>query len=387
MENNSEIRPFTIDIPQADLDDLTDRLTRTRWAADLPDVGWSRGVPVSYLKGLAEYWRDGYDWRAHERELNSYPQFTTEIDGQNIHFLHVRSPEPDALPLILIHGWPGSIAEFSDVIGPLTDPRAHGGDPGDAFHLVIPSNPGTGFSGPTRAAGWDTNRVTRAYAELMNRLGYDRYGAQGGDTGAVVAPGLGRLNPDRVVGVHANGLSAFTEVSQDEAGLTEAERARIKHLAHLRTEGAGYVMIQISRPQTLAHGLHDSPVGQLAWIVEKFKEWTHPGGKVPEDAVDRDAVLTDVSLYWFTRSGASSAHLYYEMMHDQSGWAPRPRGTVPTGVAVSLSQDVAIRRFAERDHNIVHWSELDRGGHFLALEEPELFVRDVRRFFALLRKK
>ena len=231
MENNSEIRPFTIDIPQADLDDLRDRLARTRWAADLPDVGWSRGVPVSYLKGLAEYWRDGYDWRVYERELNKYPQFTTEIDGQNIHFLHVRSPEPDALPLILTHGWPGSIVEFLNVIGPLTDPRAHGGDPADAFHLVIPSIPGSGFSGPTGEAGWDTNRVTRAFAELMNRLGYDRYGAQGGDTGAVISPGLGRLNPDKVVGVHANGLSAFTEVNPDEVGeLTEAERARLEHL-------------------------------------------------------------------------------------------------------------------------------------------------------------
>ena len=179
MENNSEIRPFTIDVPQADLDDLRDRLARTRWAADLPYVGWSRGVPVSYLKGLAEYWRDGYDWRVHERELNTYPQFTTEIDGQNIHFLHVRSPEPDALPLILTHGWPGSIVEFLNVIGPLTDPRAHGGDPADAFHLAIPSIPGSGFSGPTGEAGWDTNRVTRAFAELMNRLGYHRYGAQG----------------------------------------------------------------------------------------------------------------------------------------------------------------------------------------------------------------
>jgi epoxide hydrolase len=321
MENNSEIRPFTIDIPQADLDDLRDRLARTRWAADLPDVGWSRGIPVSYLKGLSEYWRDGYDWRVYERELNKYPQFTTEIDGQNIHFLHVRSPEPDALPLILTHGWPGSIVEFLNVIGPLTDPRAHGGDPADAFHLVIPSIPGSGFSGPTGEAGWDTNRVTRAFAELMNRLGYDRYGAQGGDTGAVISPGLGRLNPDKVVGVHANGLSAFTEVNPDEVGeLTEAERARLEHLEYLKTEQSGYVMIQISRPQTLAHGLHDSPVGQLAWIVEKFKEWTDPAAELPEDAVDRDLLLTNVMLYWLTGTGGSSANSYYEAAH-AGAWA------------------------------------------------------------------
>ena len=334
MENNSEIRPFTIDIPQADLDDLRDRLARTRWAADLPDVGWSRGVPVSYLKGLAEYWRDGYDWRVYERELNKYPQFTTEIDGQNIHFLHVRSPEPDALPLIMIHGWPGSIVEFLNVIGPLTDPRAHGGDPADAFHLVIPSIPGSGFSGPTGEAGWDTNRVTRAFAELMNRLGYDRYGAQGGDTGAVISPGLGRLNPDKVVGVHANGLSAFTEVNPDEVEeLTEAERARLEHLEYLKTEQSGYVMIQITRPQTLAHGLHDSPVGQLAWIVEKFKEWTDPAAELPEDAVDRDLLLTNVMLYWLTGTAGSSANSYYEAAHS-GAWGASERSTVPTGVAV-----------------------------------------------------
>jgi pimeloyl-ACP methyl ester carboxylesterase len=208
VTTTEEIRPFRIDVPQTALDALAAKLDAARWPAPLPGDDWDTGVPTTWLRKLAEYWRSGYDWRAAERELNSFPQFTTTIDGQNIHFLHVRSPEPDALPLILIHGWPGSVAEFMNVIGPLTDPRAHGGDPADAFHLVIPSIPGSGFSGPTREAGWDINRVTRALAELMNRLGYDRYGAQGGDTGAVVAPGLGRLDPDRVVGVHANGLAA-----------------------------------------------------------------------------------------------------------------------------------------------------------------------------------
>jgi epoxide hydrolase len=384
MENNSEIRPFTIDLPQADLDDLRDRLARTRWAADLPDVGWSRGVPVSYLKGLAEYWRDGYDWRVHERELNKYPQFTTEIDGQNIHFLHVRSPEPDALPLILIHGWPGSIVEFLNVIGPLTDPRAHGGDPADAFHLVIPSIPGSGFSGPTGEPGWDTNRVTRAFAELMHRLGYDRYGAQGGDTGAVISPGLGRLNPDKVVGVHVNGVSAFTEVNPDEVGeLTEAERVRLKNLEYMKTEQSGYVMIQISRPQTLAHGLHDSPVGQLAWIVEKFKEWTDPAAELPEDAVDRDLLLTNVMLYWLTGTAGSSANSYYEAAH-AGAWGASERSAVPTGVAV-FPMDVSIRRTVELEHTVVHWSEFDRGGHFAAMEAPDLLVDDIREFFSKLR--
>ncbi|MEV7094927.1 epoxide hydrolase family protein [Amycolatopsis sp. NPDC051045] len=382
MQNTSEIRPFTIDIPQADLDDLRDRLARTRWTADLPGTGWSRGVPVSYLKELAGYWRDGYDWRRHERALNEFPQFTTEIDGQDIHFLHVRSPEPGALPLILIHGWPGSIVEFLDVIGPLSDPRAHGGDPANAFHLVIPSIPGTAFSGPTRETGWDTDRITRAFAELMNRLGYDRYGAQGGDTGAVIGPGLGRLAPDKVVGVHANGLAAFTA---RDAGieLTEAEQARLKHLEYMETEQSGYVALQTTRPQTLAHGLHDSPAGQLAWIVEKFKEWTDPAAELPEDAVDRDRLLTNVMLYWLTGTGGSSANCYYETAH-AGAWGASERYPVPTGVAV-FPLDVSIRSALDREHTIVHWSEFPRGGHFAAMEAPDLLVEDVRAFFGKLR--
>jgi pimeloyl-ACP methyl ester carboxylesterase len=351
MEINSEIKPFTIDIPQAELDDLRDRLARTRWAADLPDVGWSRGVPVSYLKELAEYWRDGYDWRVYERALNEYPQFTTQIDGQNIHFMHVRSPEPDALPLILTHGWPGSIVEFLDVIGPLTDPRAHGGDPADAFHVVIPSIPGSGFSGPTREAGWDINRVTRAFAELMDRLGYDRYGVQGGDTGAVISPGLGRLNPDRVVGVHTNGLSAFTEVPADKAGeLSESEQLRLKHLEYMKTEQS---------------------------------EWTDPAAELPEDAVDKDLLLTNVMLYWLTGTAGSSANSYYETAH-AGAWGASQRSTVPTGVTV-FPMDVSIRSTLELEHTIVHWSEFGRGGHFAAMEAPELLIGDVRKFFSTLR--
>src|SRR5918995_589271 len=233
MENYSEIRPFTIDIPQADLDDLTDRLARTRWAADLPDVGWSRGVPVSYLKGLTEYWRDGYDWRVYERKLNKYPQFTTEIDGQNIHFLHVRSPEPDALPLILTHGWPGSIVEFVDIIGPLTDPRAHGGDPADAFHVVAPSLPGYGFSVPVQQTGWDMPRTTRAWAELMRRLGYERYGAHGGDIGAGITGMLASIEPEHVVGARVNSNSTSfillgAEIPIDTSGLTDVERDHVE---------------------------------------------------------------------------------------------------------------------------------------------------------------
>jgi len=324
------IRPFRIDVPQADLDDLHQRLHRTRWPDELPDLGWSRGVPLGYLQGLAAYWRDGYDWRMQEARLNELPQFTTTIDGANVHFLHIRSPEPEALPLIVTHGWPGSIVEFLNIIGPLTDPTAHGGDPTDAFHLVIPSIPGFGLSGPTHQAGWTTERVAKAWAGLMARLGYSRYGAQGGDVGAGVSPDLGRVDPDHVVGVHVNAA--------------------------------------------------DLPVGQLAWIVEKFQGWTH-GSEVPEDAVDRDHMLTNVMLYWLTRTASSSANIYYEGTHP--GQWPKP-STVPTGVAV-FAEDIAIRRYAEQSNNIVHWSEFDRGGHFAAMEAPDLLVGDVRELFRRLR--
>jgi epoxide hydrolase len=383
---DAEIRPFRIDVPQADLDDLRERLARTRWPAEVQGAGWSRGVPVDYLKGLAEYWRTGYDWRAQEARLNRLPQFTTTVDGANLHFLHVRSPEPAATPLLLIHGWPGSVVEFLELVGPLTDPAAHGGDPGDAFHVVIPSIPGFGFSGPTSDGGWTYDRVARAFAELMARLGYGRYGVQGGDVGAFVGPVVGRVDPDHVVGVHVNALVTFPSGDPGElAGLSDAEQERLARMRRFQEEMSGYSQIQSTRPQTLAYGLTDSPVGQLAWIVEKFKEWTDPAAELPEDAVDRDHLLTNVSVYWFTRTAGSSAGHYYDVGHDPSAWEPAPRGTVPTGVAVSLTQDVAVRRLAERDHNVVHWSEFDRGGHFAAMENPEFLVGDVRAFFRKLR--
>jgi len=383
----SEIRPFRIAVPQADLDDLRDRLARTRWPDELPGVGWSRGVPVGYLRELADYWRTAYDWRRHEARLNEFPQYTTTIDGANVHFLHVRSPEPDALPLVLTHGWPGSVVEFLQVIGPLSDPRAHGGDPADAFHLVIPSLPGYGFSGPTREPGWTTDRVASAWAELMRRLGYDRYGAQGGDWGAFVAPAVGRADAGHVLGVHVNaatmGFIPFGPVEPDElATFTEAEKARLARLGNFLSDMNGYFQLQATRPQTLAYGLADSPVGQLAWIVEKFKEWTASAAELPEDAVDRDHLLTNVMLYWLTNTAASSGALYYENMH-ASSWGTPP-GTTPTGVAV-FGEDVAIRRYAERGNTIVHWSDFDEGGHFAAMETPDLLVGDVRSFFRTLR--
>jgi epoxide hydrolase len=381
-----EILPFHIDIPQTAIDDLNDRLARTRWPSELPDIGWSRGVPVDYLKGLAEYWGAGYDWRAHETRLNAFPQFTTEIDGQTIHFLHVESPEPNATPLMLIHGWPGSFVEFIELIRPLTDPAAYGGDAADAFHLVIPSVPGMGFSTPLSEAGWTHSRIAKAFTELMSRLGYDRYGVQGGDIGAFEAPLMGQLDPERIIGVHVNALVTFPSGDPAELeGLTEAEQERLARFQNFEQDMSGYSAIQGTRPQTVAYGLADSPTGQLAWVVEKFKEWTDPSAALPEDAVDRDHILTNVSIYWFSNTAGSSANLYYETYHDPSLFAPRERGTVPTGVAVSTTQDVAIRHLAERDHNVVRWTEFDKGGHFAAMENPEFLIDDVRAFFRGLR--
>jgi pimeloyl-ACP methyl ester carboxylesterase len=385
--SNPEIRPFRIQAPQADLDDLRDRLARTRWPSEINGVGWERGVPLDYLKELAAYWANSYDWRAAEAELNEYPQFTTEVDGQNIHFLHVRSPEPEALPLVLTHGWPGSIVEFLDVIGPLADPRAHGGDPADAFHLVIPSIPGFAFSGPTRTAGWNSGRAAAAFVELMRRLGYERYGAQGGDFGAFISPEIGKADPEHVVGVHVNaatyGFIPWGEVAEEElATFTEVEKARLKRLKHYYDEGSGYFQIQATRPQTVAYALNDSPVGQLAWIVDKFKEWTFPPPELPEQAIDRDRMLTNVTIYWLTGTGASSAQIYYESMHTNA-WESAPP-TTPTGVA-AFAEDVAIRRYGEQANNIVHWSDFDHGGHFAAMEVPDLFAGDVRKFFRDLR--
>lgn len=385
--STAKIRPFRIQIPEADLDDLRDRIARTRWPSEIADVGWDRGVPVDYLKELTEYWHSRYDWRAAEAELNRYPQFTTEIDGANIHFLHIQSPEADALPLILSHGWPGSIVEFLDVIGPLTDPRSHGGDAADAFHLVIPSIPNFAFSGPTKDAGWNAERVAAAFVELMRRLGYERYGAQGGDWGAFVAPAIGKADKDHVVGVHVNaatyGFIPWGEVSEEElATFTDVEKARLERLKNYLNEGSGYFQIQATRPQTIAYALNDSPVGQLAWIVEKFKEWTFPKSELPEQAIDRDRMLTNVTIYWLTGTGASSAQVYFEGMHSQSWESAAP--TTPTGVA-AFAEDVAIRRYGEQANNIVHWSDFDRGGHFAAMEVPDLLVTDVRTFFRSLR--
>ncbi|MER5863243.1 epoxide hydrolase family protein [Kitasatospora sp. NPDC002040] len=388
------MRAFRIEIPQADLDDLNRRLEHIRWPDEVPGAGWARGVPVDYLKELAQYWRTEFDWRAMESRLNELPQFTTEIDGANVHFVHVTSPEPDATPLLITHGWPGSFVEFLDVIGPLTDPRAHGGDPADAFHVIIPTLPGFGFSGPTGAAGWDVGRIARAWQELMARLGYDRYLAQGSDLGLLVSLELGQIDPEHVAGVHLNMLVTFPPEDPAELGeLTEQDVQRLGQLMRFDQELSGHLKLQATRPQTVAYALTDSPVGQLAWLVEKFKEWTD-SESVPEDAVDRDRMLAIVTIYWLTATAGSSAQLYYESadrtaQNPAAGWAGPWPLTMPAGVAV-FPHDMAppIRRFAEKVlPTLSHWTEFDRGGHFAALEQPDLYVQDVQAFNRSLDKR
>jgi pimeloyl-ACP methyl ester carboxylesterase len=379
------VEPFRIAIPDEEIEDLRARLRATRWPDQLPDSGWSYGADIEQMQALARYWADGYDWRTHEAALNAWPQFLTEIDGQRVHFLHVRSPHADALPLVLTHGWPGSITEFAALIGPLTDPGAHGGDPADAFHVVVPSLPGYGFSGPTNEPGWDVRRTAAAWKELMADLGYARYGAQGGDWGSMVSRHLGDLDPEHVCGVHVNMITATPPGEPDDlADLTEREIAGLARTQDYMTTGSGYVAIQSTRPQTLAYGLVDSPAGLLSWIAEKFWAWTDNDGRI-EDAISRDELLTNVSLYWFTRTGGSSARYYYESLGSGSVRVPA-LPEVPLGVANFPAEIIlARRRWVEHGNNLVHWSEFDRGGHFAALEEPDLLLGDIRTFFRALR--
>ncbi|KDN22270.1 epoxide hydrolase family protein [Amycolatopsis rifamycinica] len=372
----NEIRPFRIDVPQAELDDLHRRLASARFADLVPgdEPGWSRGIPTSEVRALAEYWRDGYDWRAQEAAVNAFPQFTTEIDGQVIHFLHVRSAQADAVPLLLTHGYPSSIAEFLDVIGPLTEPGP------DAFHVVVPSLPGFGFSTPLSGPGWELARTTDAFAELMTRLGYDRFAAQGGDIGAGVTGRLAARYPDRVIGTHVNSDRGTIALAGEQLplpeNLSEAEQSELDAARAAWRAARGYLDLQSHKPETIAAALTDSPVGQLAWIAEKFEAWTGAAG------VGRDRLLTNVSLYWFTRSGASAARFLYEAAHATHGWlAP---SDVPAGWAVFNTSPV-VRRIMDPEEKTAHWSDFASGGHFAAMEEPELLVTDIRAFFRGLR--
>jgi pimeloyl-ACP methyl ester carboxylesterase len=379
---STDIRPFRIDIPQDDIDDLRDRLARTRWANELAydeitdgirrgpvPPGWEYGVPLSYVRPLVEHWRDDFDWRAQEATLNKHPQFTTDIDGQRVHFLHVRSPEPNAQPLILTHGWPNTFVEYVGLIGPLTDPRSHGGDPADAFDVVIPSIPGIGFSGPTTSAGWGPDRVAHAWAELMRRLGYNSYGAHGNDAGAIISPVLGRLDADHVTGVHVNQIFSFpTGEPTDFDGLTAAELQQLQFLASFNEEMSAFAQLQATKPQNLAHALADSPAGLLAW-----------NGQLLGEAIDRDTLLTIASIYWFTNTAASAARFYYE---DRHGTMRQEPTTTPIGLASFANDFRPVRKFVERDHtNLVSWNTYDQGGHWAAHDAPDLLTADIRQFF------
>lgn len=363
----SSIRPYRIDVPQADLDDLRYRLDRVRWAQEVDGAGWDQGSPVDELQSQVEYWRSTYDWRAWEARLNEYPQFTTTIDGQNIHFLHVKSPYADALPLVLTHGWPGSIAEFLDIIDPLTRP----GEGALPFDVVIPSLPGFGFSGPTTTPGWNCYRIAAAWAELMRTLGYDRYGAVGNDWGAHISPELGRVAPDAVIGVHVTQIFSDVDPAEFDRNSPE-ERAAVEGLEWFQQNMDAYGHLQTQQPQSLAHALTDSPVGLLGWHNLIYR-----GG------LDTDFVLTNVMIHWLTGTVASAMRIYHE---DGKSSRPAEPTTVPLGLAQFRDDVHAVRRFAERDHaNIVSWNVYDTGGHFAAHQEPELLVEDVRTFFAQLR--
>ncbi len=384
MNENTEIKPFRIDIPQADLDDLADRLARVRWANELPadqvtdgvqrgpvTPGWEYGVPLEYVQRLVAYWRDGYNWREWEAKLNAYPQFTTVIDGQQIHFLHVRSPEPDATPLILTHGWPNSVFEYLDLIDRLTDPRSHGDDAATAFHVVIPSLPGFGFSGPTHEKGWNRYRTAKAWAELMRRLGYERYGTHGNDAGSFVAPEVGRVDPEHVIGVHVTQLFSFPSGDPAEfEGMTEQELEYMQFLQSFNDDMSGYAKLQESAPQNLAHALADSPTGQLAWSAQLLA------------GTNDDHVLTNATLYWLTNTAASAARFYYEDKHAEH---PAEPTTAPTGLASFAYDFRPLRRFADRDHaNIVSWQEFDRGSHWATQDAPDLLLGDIQEFFRKL---
>ena len=377
MTTSEQITAFRVDIPQADLDDLAARLAATRWPDEVTGAGTSYGMPLAVVKRLAQRWASGYDWRAHEARLNEFPQYTTFIDGQNIHFLHVRSAEPGAVPLLLLHGWPATAWEFARMIGPLTDPRGHGGDPSRAFHVVVPSLPGYGFSGPTTEPGWDSARMARAFAALMARLGYERWGAAGGDAGALVGRELGILAPPGLIGVHLLQIFAFPSGDPAEmASLSDADRGSLTGTTAQFQEKAGYQKIQQTRPQTLGYGLTDSPVGQLAWNAELWTGWGDYA-----DYLDVDAYLTHVSIYWYTRTAGSSARQYYEDARSGAGYREVP-GTVPTAIAVFPEDFRTIRAFAQRSVNIVRYTEFDAGGHFAYTTHPELVVSDLREFFA-----
>jgi epoxide hydrolase len=383
-----QVEPFRIEIADDDLRDLRERLARTRWPEPETVDDWSQGVPLGYLRELCRYWAEEYDWGATEARLNALPQFRTEIDGLRIHFLHVRSPHADALPLVITHGWPGSIVEFLKVIGPLTDPSAHGGDPSDAFHVVCPALPGFGFSDKPTRPGWGIDRIAAGWIGLMARLGYERYGAQGSDWGTSISALVGERDREHVAGIHLTPPLAPPDPETFD-DLTEREREALASLEHAAEWDSGYSSEHATRPQTIGYGLVDSPAALAAWIVEKFWSWTDHDGDL-ESVIRRDQLLDNLMLYWLPRAGASSARLYWESIRQVDAWISGSATdliTVPTGCSIFPKElQRPSRRWAERRFlDIRYWNEPERGGHFAALEQPELFVEEVRAFFRLVR--
>jgi len=363
------IEPFRIRVDDDALSDLRRRLAHTRFPDRIDDTGWEYGISVDSLHELVAYWRDEYDWRAHEARLNELPHFRTTIDDQQIHFVHVRSSRPDAFPLLLMHGWPGTFTEFLDVIPRLTD----------TFDLIVPSLPGYGFSAPTQTRGWDVPRIARAFTELMARLGYTRYGAQGGDWGAQIATRIGALDPEHCVAIHLN--MPIAQRPDEAVELSADDKAGLAALAHFQRDEAGYSLEQSTKPQTVGVALNDSPAALLGWLIEKFRAWSDCDGD-PENAFTRDQLLTIVSIYWFTQTSASAARLYWEHRNSKEA---QQYVSVPTGVARYPKEVLRFPRpWVERAYNVTHWAEMPRGGHFAAMEQPEIFAADLRAFFTTI---
>ncbi len=375
----SNIKPFTIDIPQSKLDDLRLRLGRTIWPSTIQGQNYG-GPDLAKMNELAKA-AVSLDWREKEAELNQLPNFVTEIDGQNIHFIHVKSKEPGAIPLLLIHGWPGSVIEFLDQVGPLTAPAKHGAEGAQAFDVIIPSLPGVGFSGPTKDAGWNNVRIGRAFIELMGRLGYDRFAVQGGDAGAIIGPEMGRLAPGKIIGIHVNaatvGFMPMGPVSEaDAATFTPAEQKRLATMQEFMQVKFGFNLLQSNQPQLVAYAISDSPVGLMAWMTQLMD---------PAEVGER--FVTNFMIYWLTDTAASSIRLYYENAHDAGAWAPKANSGVPTAVAVFQDGDIAIRRYGEASNNIVRWSEYSHGGHYAVMTVPQDWIQDVREFFREFRRR
>ena len=376
----SEITPFTINTPEEQLTDLRNRINNTRWAEEECVNDWSQGIPLTYVREIADYWANQYDWRKSEQYLNTFDHFQTNIDDLDIHFIHQKSPHPDAYPLIITHGWPGSIVEFHKVIQPLVDPTKHGGKAEDAFHVVCPSLPGYGFSGKPSQSGWGVEKIAETWDQLMVRLGYENYGAQGGDWGAAITTQIGR-NIGHCDAIHIN-MPIGRPTPESLQDPTDEEKSALEGLTYYQEWDSGYSKQQSTRPQTLGYGLVDSPVGQMAWIIEKFWSWMDCDGH-PENTLTRDELLDNVMLYWLTASGASSARLYWESFGSFGGG---DKVELPTGVA-SFPKEIirSPRRWCEESYNITHWTTMPKGGHFGAFEQPELFINDLRIFFKTIR--